>query len=261
MRLVAAYLRRDLADDLSYRLTFALELVDAFVLLAAVFLFSRGLGPVQASRYEPFAFLFVGLSVNTALSVCLAAFATSVRGSRAHGMLRVSVILPTPPSVQVVAAAGYPFLRGLFDAGLHLLAAGLLGVSLSLASAPAALLVFLLGLGASASVGIASAAFALVFKRGDPLLWLFGVVSLVLGGVFYPVDSLPPLLRAIAWLTPVAPTLAAMRPLLLEGAPLSAVLHPVLVLSVYAGAGLPVSLMLFNAAMRQARRLGTIKET
>lgn len=261
MRLVVAYFRRDLADDLAYRLTFLLELLDALVLLAAVFLVSRGVGPVHVSGYEPFGFLFVGLAVNTALAVCLAAFATSVRGARAHGMLRVSMILPIPPAVQVVASAAYPFLRGFFDAGLHLVAAVLFGLSLSLANVPAALLVFILGLGASAAVGIASAAFGMVFKRGDPLMWLFGVLGLVLGGVFYPVDQLPAALRAIAWLTPVAPTLAAMRPILLDGAPLSSVLAPVLALSVYAGAGVPLSLMLFNAAVRKARRLGTIKET
>ena len=60
MRLVAAYLRRDLADDLSHRLTFAIELFDALVLLVAVFLFSRGLAGAHASGYDAFAFLFVG---------------------------------------------------------------------------------------------------------------------------------------------------------------------------------------------------------
>ena len=46
MRLLAAYVKRDLADDLAFRLTFVLELVDGLILLAAVFLLSRGLAGV-----------------------------------------------------------------------------------------------------------------------------------------------------------------------------------------------------------------------
>lgn len=261
MRLLAAFLRRDFADDMSYRLTFLIELLDAMVLLAGLFLLSRGLGPASIAGYAPFPFLFVGLAVNTALSVCLTCFTMSVRGSRAHGMLRVALLTPTPPWAQVLGSAAYPFLRGLVDAALHLSAAVLLGLALSSANLPGALLVFVLGLAAASAVGIASAAFAVVFKRGDPLLWLIGVVSLVLGGVFYPVDHLPPVLRAIGWATPVAPALAAMRPLLLDGASLGSVSSAVAALSVYAMAGIPLSLVLFNAAVHHARKQGSIKET
>lgn len=261
MRLVAAYLRRDLADDLSHRLTFVIELFDALVLLVAVFLFSRGLAGAHTSGYDAFAFLFVGLAVNGALGVCLTCFAYSVRGSRAHGMLRVAMTLPVPPWQQVLASAAYPVLRGAFDAGLHLAAAALFGLSLSLANVPAALVIFLLGLAAASAVGIASAAFAVVFMRGDPLLWLIGAASLVVGGVFIPVDQLPPFLQAIAWITPVSHALAAMRPVLLEGSPLSAVSGPMTALAVYAAVGIPLSLVSFNAALRHARMRGTIKET
>lgn len=256
-----AYLRRDFSEDIRYRLSFALELIDALVLLAAVFLFSRGLQNVRTSGYEPFAFLFVGLAVNAALSVCLICFAQSVRGARAGGTLRATLIMPTPASVQVLSSAAYPIIRGAIDAALHLAAATLLGLSLAGANVPAALLVFALGLAAASAVGIASAAFAVVFRRGDPLLWLIGVTGLLLGGVFYPVDRLPEALRAISWITPVAPALAAMRPLLLDGVSIAQVWSPVLALAAYAVVGVPLSLALFNAAVHHARRTAGIRET
>ncbi len=248
MRLLVACFRRDLADDLSYRLTFIIELLDTLVLLAGVFLFTRGLVLARTSSYEPFPFLFVGLALNTALTTCLVSFASGIRGSRAHGTLRALMLAPAPPSAQVLASAAYPLFRGTVDAGLHIVMAALFGLSLSQANVPAALLVFVLGLAAASSIGIAAGAFAVVFKRGDPLLWLVSVLSLVLGGVFYPVDMLPP-------------ALAAMRPLLLDGAPLSAVASPVRALALYAALGVPLSLLLLNAAVRHARRRGTIKDT
>lgn len=261
MKRLVAYLRRDLYEDLRYRLSFALELADALVLLTAVFLFSRGFGSARTGGYDPFAFLFAGLAVNGAMTVCLACFAQSVRGSRAGGTLRATLIMPTPPVVQALSSAAYPFLRGLLDAGLHLAAAAAFGLSFSDANIPAALLVFVLGLAAASAIGIASAAFAVVFRRGDPLLWLIGVTGLLLGGVFYPVEQLPDALRAIAWITPVAPALAAMRPLLFDGVALSQVASPILALAAYAVAGVPISLVLFNRAIHHARRTGTIRET
>lgn len=261
MRLLAAYLRRDAADDIAFPLTFIIEVGDALVLLAAVLLLARGLGPADIGGYEPFVFLFVGLAVNAAMTVCLGCFATSVRGARADGLLRALVVTPTPPWLQVAGSAAYPFLRGFFDAGLHFAAAIVLGLSLASANAGAALLVFVLGLAAASSIGIASAAFAVVFRRGDPLLWLVGVAGVVLGGVFFPVEMLPAPLRAVAWITPVAPALAAMRPLLIDGVPMAEVARPIAALSVYALVGVPLSLWLFTSAVRHARRRGTIKET
>lgn len=261
MRLLLAFLRRDFADDLGYRLTFVLDLIDGLVLLAAVFMLSRGLGPIETSGYAAFPFLFVGLAVNGSLNVCLACFAMAVRGARAEGQLRASMVMPVTLSVQVMASAAYPVLRGAIDAVLHLAAASLVGLSLASGNLGGAMVVFLIGLAAASSLGIASAAFAIVFRRGDPLLWLIGVIGLVLGGVFYPVDQLPPLLRAVAWITPVAPALQAMRPLLLDGAGLMDVASPLKALTMYAVAGIPISLLLFNAAVRHARARGTIKDT
>lgn len=261
MRLLAACFRRDFADDLSYRITFVIELLDTLVLLAGVFLFSRGLVLARTSTYEPFPFLFVGLALNTALTTCLVSFAWVIRGSRAHGTLRAMMLAPVAPAAQVLASAAYPLFRGSVDAGLHLVMATLLGLSLAQANVAAASVVFLLALTAAAAIGIAAGAFAIVFRRGDPLLWLMGVVSLVLGGVFYPVDMLPPALAAIAWVTPIAPALAAMRPLLLDGVPIAAVATPVTVLALYGAIGVPVSLLILNWAVRHARRRGTIKDT
>lgn len=261
MRLLLAYLSRDAADDIAFPLTFIIEIGDALVLLAAVLLFARGLGPAEIAGYEPFVFLFVGLAVNASMTVCLGCFAMSVRGARSEGLLRALVITPTPLWLQVLGSAAYPFLRGFFDAGLHVVAAIALGLSLASANAGGALLVFVLGLAAASAVGIASAAFAVVFRRGDPLLWVVGVAGLVLGGVFYPVEMLPPALGALAWITPVAPALAAMRPLLIDGAALPDVGRALLALSVYAAAGIPLSLLLLTGAVRHARRRGTIKET
>ena len=49
-----------------------------------------------------------------------------------------------------------------------------------------ALLVFLLTAMCFLSIGILSASFIMVYKMGNPFGWLFGSVSGLLGGVFFP---------------------------------------------------------------------------
>jgi ABC-type polysaccharide/polyol phosphate export permease len=54
------------------------------------------------------------------------------------------------------------------------------------------------------SIGFVSAAFILVFKKGDPLNWGFSVLSWLLGGVYYPITVLPEWLQHLALSHPSA---------------------------------------------------------
>ena len=119
--------------------------------------------------------------------------------------------------------------------------------------------VFVLSLLSFASLGVASAAFTLELKRGDPLLWLSGGLSWLLGGVFFPVEMLPDLLRQAALLLPITHALEALRALLLAGAGLADVATHVGVLAGFALVGLPLSMTLFGVAVRWGKRSGTLE--
>lgn len=94
----------------------------------------------------------------------------------------------------------------------------LFGLPLRHVNAVAVALVFVLSLLAFSSTGIMSATFTLVFKRRDPLLWLFGSGSWLLGGVLYPIDVLPASLQHLSRLLPITHAAEGMRAALLGGA-------------------------------------------
>jgi ABC-2 type transport system permease protein len=56
---------------------------------------------------------------------------------------------------------------------------------------------------AFSGIGILSASFTMVFKRVDPVNFLFGSASTLLGGVFYPITILPGWLQLISYLVPL----------------------------------------------------------
>ena len=107
-------------------------------------------------------------------------------------------------------------------------------------------------------LGIFSTAFLLLFKRGNPSKWFFVGVSSLVGGMLFPVSVLPSWLQMIARLNPVTYALEAMRAALLEGAGISAIARPLLVLLFFALVLLPSSMLAFSWALERTKSTGTL---
>jgi ABC-2 type transport system permease protein len=253
-----AFFKRDLLTDISYKLSFAFQVVDILVGIGAFYFLARMLGKGAFHGYEPFAFILVGMAVNGYMGTCLVCFAQSVRGSSPLGTLKMVLVTPTSPVVFILSSSLYPFVRSAVDAVLYLLAGILFGLSLGRVNIPAMLLFFVLSVMAFSSIGILSATFTLVFKRGDPFLWLFGGLSWLLGGVFYPVEVLPRFLQRAGQFLPITHALAGMRAALLGSASIAQMLPQIGMLALFCLVGLPVSLLGFCWGVRWARVTGTL---
>ena len=69
---------------------------------------------------------------------------------------------------------------------------------------------------AFAGLGLLSSAYQLIFKRGNPVKWLFLGAAGLVSGIMYPVSVLPRPLQAMARLVPVTYWLQGMRAAVLE---------------------------------------------
>ncbi len=170
----------------------------------------------------------------------------------------VLVSLSTSPVTVVLLSSVYPLLRAGLDVVIWLGAAWMFGVPLAQASLGVAVLVFVAAAVAMAGFGFASAAFAIVFKRGDPIVWFFGALSFLLSGVLYPTSRLPSALSGVSdWLR-LTHALNGMRAALLDGATLAGVLPALATLAAFAVVGVPMGLVALAVAIRHARRKGTL---
>jgi len=253
-----AFFKRDLYTDLSYKLSFAFQVVDVLVGVGSYYFLARVVGKSALHGYEPFAFILVGMAVSGYMSTSLACYANSIRGSQTLWTLKLVLATLTYPLAFLSLSCSYLVRRAAFDAFLYLMGGALMGLSLARINFPAVLLIFLLSELAFSSIGILSATFTLVFKRGDPLLWLFGGLSWLLGGVFYPVDILPRFLRDAAQLLPITHALVGMRAAFLQHASFSALLPQIEILGLFALLGLPLSLLAFYWGVRWAKVTGTL---
>jgi ABC-2 type transport system permease protein len=243
-----AFIRRDLAIDFSYRLSFALQAAHVLTAVAAFYFLSQLVGDTRPQGYASFPFMLVGLSVNAYMITCFVCFSQAIRGGQPAGTLKAILATPTSSGAFLLCSSVYPFIRASLDAGVTLRHVNLLAVAL----------VFVLSLLAFSSIGILSATFTLVFRRGDPLLWLFGSGSWLLGGVLYPIDLLPVPLQQLATLLPITHAAEGMRAALLGGASPALIAAEVRALTLFALVGFPASMLVFHLGIDHAKRAGTL---
>src|SRR5947207_198639 len=109
--------------------------------------------------------------------------------------------------------------------------------------------------GLFASLGIAVAAFTVVFKRSAGLLGLLVAALALLGGVYFPIEVLPAPIEAIGRALPFTWGLDTARAALLggdvDGAKLAGLFGSVAVL-------LPLALLAFRVSVSWARRVGSL---
>ena len=253
-----AFLKLGLLTDVSYKVSFAFQAVDILLGIAAFYFLAQLLGEKTPRGHAAFPFILIGMAVNGYMTTSLICFAQGIRGDQLMGTLKATLATPTSPLALILLSSLYPFVRAAVDAGLYLLGGILFGLSFRQVNWPAALLFFLISVPAFSTIGILSATFTLVFKRGDPLLWLFGSLSWLLGGVFYPLEVLPPFLQQTAQLLPITHALEGMRAALLSGAAVGDLLPQIRTLALFGLVGLPISLIGFSLGVRRARVTGTL---
>lgn len=261
---ILAFLVRDFFIATSYRLSFLLQLSGVFFAVTSFYFLSRlfGQSPELLAEYggDYLSFAVVGLALMSYFHTSFQSFATSIRNEQVQGTLEAVLLTPTGVATFAVASSAWDFLWSTWTAAVYIGFGWLLfGVEIrgSLALGLGLLLLTIL---VFSSLGVLSASFVMVFKRGDPMAFVLGGLSAMLGGVFYPVRVLPEWLQSLAALLPITHALDGLRRVLLTGATASdpMVQRDIMVLLLFGAVATPASLLAFRAAVKLARREGTL---
>lgn len=260
VRVLFAFLVRDLLITLSYRTQFALQLISVSITVSILYFVSRLVGHNAAvdqyGGYLPF--VAVGVAVNSYFQTGFNSFANAIRNEQTMGTLEALLMTPARISWIVVASSIWDFFWATLASVTYLVASRLLyGIKFQ-GNPVLALALLILTTTIFASLGVISASFIMVFKRGDPLGLVIGGVSALFGGVFYPVSQLPSPLQLVSRALPITYGVQALRDVLLKGASLRTVLPQIVVLALFALVGIPFSLFCFKTAVARAKREGSL---
>lgn len=270
-----AFIRRDLMIESSYRSAFILQFGGVFVSVGIWYFLSgmiRGLAPGIEGKdgvgglpgVDYFAFVLVGIAFYHYLTVALTSFASRVRNEQLTGTLEAMLVTPTRTPLVILLSSLWDFVFTSFRVVIYLavgvLIAWLAGnpIHLHLSGFLPFALILTLTILAFCGIGIIVASVVIYMKRGEPINALVTSASALLGGVFYPVETLPEWLMSASALLPITYALRGIRRALLTGAGFGELMTEIQVLALFVAALLPIGLLAFRWSLRAARRAGTL---
>jgi ABC-2 type transport system permease protein len=256
--------RRDFAVARSYRAAFAIEVVQAlFASASFYFLSSFVQSPTLEKSLPPgtnyFSFALVGIAFFDYLAVALSTFDSSLTEARQNGTLENLLVTQTSLPVILAGSSLYPFVLMSLRTAIYIgWGAVLFHFPLQGANWLGAFLVLAASVLAFSGLGVLSASYLLVFKRGNPVTWAILGLSSVVGGMMYPVSVLPKWLQFVARITPVTYSLEGMRAAILSHASTRELLPSIAALLIFAALLLPASFAIFSWALRRTKVTGTL---
>jgi ABC-2 type transport system permease protein len=264
LREVWIFFWRDLTIARTYRTAFLFEAIQALFGVAMFYYVARFVDSPQLQHALPqgesyFAFSLIGFVFFDYLHAALDTFDRSLEEARDSGTLEHLLVTQTSLPVILAGSAIYPFAATTLRIAVYIAwSAALFGFSLRQANWAAVAAVLLATLFAFSGLGILSASYLLLFKRGNPAKWFVLGISSVAGGMLFPISVLPDWLQLVARLNPVTYALDAMRAALLGGAGLHAVPRLLLELFLFSAVLLPFSMAVFAWALRRTKTTGTL---
>ncbi len=225
-------------------------------------LFGRAAAPhLQEYGGDYFPFVLIGIAFSTFLGVGLGTSATALRQEQMLGTLEAMLITPTRASSIVIYLSLWNFIYSSFNILIYLLIGRFIfGIQFNVSHPLLILIVLFLSVLSFSSLGIISSCFVMVFKRGNPVNWIVSGSFDLLGGVYYPITILPGSLQVLSHLLPITYALKALRGILLAGNGFVQVKTEILALIGFAAVLFPLSVLLFEWALRWAKKDGSLSQ-
>jgi ABC-2 type transport system permease protein len=266
LRRIYAFIVRDFQLAVSYRFAFFMRMLSILIVTTTCFFVSRifaGLTNTQDAQWQnPLAAWLTGFAVLNYFMTGFSSLANAIRSEQMQGTLESVLLSPISVPTIIVASSAWDFVQATCYSFLYLFFGWLFFDVHYRGNYLLALLFLLLTTLVLACLGILSASFAIVFKRGDPFGVLLGTGSALFSGVLFPTQLLTQYAGSafgtISHLLPATYGLDGIRRVLLEGQGLSQVREPLITLFIFLAVLLPFSLWVFARAIRRAKREGSL---
>jgi len=206
-------------------------------------------------------FLLIGTLVWAYLSAVLDDISLVVTWERWEGTIEHTLMAPVPRVPHLVGTAVFGVLHGLARTALIMaIALPFFAVDLTHASWTTAIVAIAVGSLSLIGLGILTGVLPLLYpERGEQLSFMVQAVVLLISGVYYSVETLPSWLRVASHLSPATYLLRVLRDALMRQATLGDEAADLVIMAGFAVALIPVSIAVFCAAERWAKKTGRLK--
>jgi len=217
-------------------------------------------GAAQVNTKYLVLYLLIGTLVWRFLSTIFYWITDLISIERWEGTIEYTLMAPIRRLTHMAGQTAFSLIYSLIFTGVILLVVSLVfDIDLSQANLFSGTVMLLAGSISFVGIGIMASVLPLLFpERGSQMTHVFIALMLLISGVYYPVEVLPPALRALAVYSPATYVLNGVRQAILEGAPLRALwpqIWPALLMGVFL---IPLGLWVFQQAEYYAKRTGKL---
>jgi ABC-2 type transport system permease protein len=206
--------------------------------------------------------LMVGAIFWNYLSVVFSWIAETIAIERWEGTLEYTFMAPIRRWSQLLGQVAYAMVYGLLHTAVIFIVLVLFfpQLDLSRANAGTALSFMLLGSFSFVGIGMIAAILPLLYiERGAQMTFVLQSCLLLVSGVYYSIDVLPPWMQVLSRLSPATYVLDGVRAGLVSGTPVTDLVRDVWPLIVMGVVLIPFGLWAFGRAERYAKRTGKLK--
>jgi len=259
-----AFLRRDFFEKSSYKFNFISSVAGIFISTATFFFIAKLIPGENISSLVPygggyFSFVIIGIAFSGILGMFQEGLPDIIRNAQMTGTLEAILVTRTSISTVLIGSSFFNFLMSFIRTIFHLgIAIFVFGMTLGNIHWIGAIIVFVLTVMCFLSIGILSTSFILVYKLGNPFSWIFGGLSGLFGGIFFPIEVLPGWLKWISYLLPITHSLRGLRLSLLSSVSFSQIMPSIIVLACFSLVLLPLSFVVFRVSILKAKKDGTL---
>jgi len=261
-----AFIKKDFLIESSYKFAFVTRFLGVIITILGYFFIDRLFGSKMTPHLEAFGvtyFPYVLLSnaFFGYVGVGLSSFSQRISNEQVDGTLEAVLVTPTKITTMLVSMTLWNLIMATIDIAVYV-AAGIFifGIDFSNCNILSAMVIFLITILSFSGLGILSASFIIVFKRGNPIGWLIGGLEGLIGGVYFPITVLPGWLQLISYCFPITYAIRAIELAVYKGYGLDRLSFEIGMLIMLSIIILPLSFISFSRALRKARIEGTLSQ-
>ena len=250
------FMKRDMVSFSTYKTNIAILLLTA--VFGALSFAYFGQSAISQSVLQNFntnltTYLIIGLAFNTYLGQAL----TLVQKTINPWALEEVLVSPTGLTTFIVGSSIWGFIWSTAVVAVYLLiGVYFFGVILTV-NVVGTLIVIILGLGTFIGFGMIGSGILILTKQGDPVTALITIATSLFGNVLFPPQVLPPLLQAIAYVTPPYYFFTCIRHMLL-GWTIAMILPDLEILTLMCVIIVPLGYVIYAWCLKTARKNGTL---
>ena len=221
----SAFLKKDFINQSSYRLSFLLNILSIFFAVYVFYIFSKlfegSNSYLEKFDNDYFFFLIIGISISDLVLRISSVINTEVRNYQLTGMFEEIINIKGSIIELLSYSFLYPTIFSIFRLMIFLLSSVLLfDLTLNFNNLSLIIVTILFTIISCIGIAFIAGAYALAFKKGNPLSAINQLSVMILGGVFFPTAILPTWLNIISQFIPITHALEIIRILFMYDQPI-----------------------------------------